>query len=195
MFAAAQTMARNSRLLPSRGDGADSVACPARVKTVTPATESSSPAVTRALMGSLRIIQAATATRSGTEAEMIPAWAEVVSPRADDSNQKYRQGWNTTAGRSSFQSPRRYADRLTVRYRGRMQTRAMTMRSHITLQGCRSSRAMRMVEKEAPQSSTAPNTARRGSRATVPAALTARDSDFMNVPLVLGHNDSQVVSV
>ncbi len=73
MFAAAQTMARNSMLLPRSGEGADSVACPPRVRAATPATERSSPAVMRVLMGSLRITQAATATRSGTEAEMIPA--------------------------------------------------------------------------------------------------------------------------
>ncbi len=93
-----------------------------------------------------------------------------------------------TAARSSFQSPLRYADRLTVLYSGRMHIRAMIMRSHITLSGCRSMRAMRMVEKDAPQSTTAPSTARRGSRAIGCTAAMERDSDFMKAPQVLKKN-------
>lgn len=86
MFAAAQTMARNSRLLPSRG--AASVAVPPMVSHRDPGQRQEQAGGDACAHGLFEEQPGADGHQQGTEAEMMPAWAELVRPRAADSSQK-----------------------------------------------------------------------------------------------------------
>ena len=101
-------MATNSKKLPRGGLGAPSVTVPVKLSQQAPKMDIPKPVKLFRVICSFKKKRAATATKSGSMAAIIPAWDAEVFSKALASTMKYRQGSQNDINRIYLRLPFSY---------------------------------------------------------------------------------------